>query len=85
MGQRLRGMGRLRTLAIVVLLSSLASAGIVPYLAHADGRTDYLVRLLRTSDAFRVRAQPINGLLPGVALPFIVAVWATRGTGGLRP
>ena len=57
MGQRLRGMGRLRTLAIVVLLSSLASAGIVPYLAHADGRTDYLVRLLRTSDAFRVRAQ----------------------------
>lgn len=57
MGQLLRGMGRLRTLAIVVLLSSLASAGIVPYLAHADGRTDYLVRLLRTSDAFRVRAQ----------------------------
>lgn len=57
MGQRLHGMGRLRTLAIVVLLSSLASAGIVPFLAHADGRTDYLVRLLRTSDAFRVRAQ----------------------------
>lgn len=48
---------RLRGIAIVVLVSSILSAGIVPYLAHADARTDYLVRLLRTSTAFRVRAQ----------------------------
>ncbi|UJR80352.1 HEAT repeat domain-containing protein [Sandaracinus amylolyticus] len=53
--------GRLRRLAIVVmvsaLLSALLSVGIAPLLAHADARTDYLVRLLRTSEAFRVRAQ----------------------------
>ena len=55
MVQRLRGMGRLRTLAVAVLVSSIVSAGIIPFLAHADARSDYLVRLLRTSDAFRVR------------------------------
>lgn len=53
--------GRLRRLAIVVLLSSFVALTIAPMLApmlaHADARTDYLVRLLRTSDAFRVRAQ----------------------------
>lgn len=51
------GPGRLRRLAIVVMVSALLSAGVAPLLAHADARTDYLVRLLRTSDAFRVRAQ----------------------------
>jgi hypothetical protein len=58
--------GRLRRLAIAVLVSSVLSAtlslglgtlGLGPLLARADARTDYLVRLLRTSDAFRVRAQ----------------------------
>lgn len=51
------GPGRLRRLAIVVMVSAFLSAGLAPLLAHADARTDYLVRLLRTSDAFRVRAQ----------------------------
>ncbi len=53
--------GRLRRLAIAVLVSSLSAMAlapiVAPMLAHADARTDYLVRLLRTSDAFRVRAQ----------------------------
>jgi hypothetical protein len=49
--------GRLGKLAVAIVVSSLLSASLVPLFAHADARTDYLVRLLRTSEAFRVRAQ----------------------------
>lgn len=38
-----------RPLAVIALLCATS--------VHADGRQDYLVRLLRTSNAFRVRAQ----------------------------
>lgn len=41
--------GGWRVLVAIVLLCATV--------VHADGRQDYLVRLLRTSDAFRVRAQ----------------------------
>jgi hypothetical protein len=47
---------RVRRIAMWVFLSSLLSSIAAPLLAQGD-RIDYLVRLLRTSDAFRVRAQ----------------------------
>lgn len=68
--------GRLRRLAIVVLLSSFVAATIAPIvapmLAHADARTDYLVRLLRTSDAFRVRAQAALSLAAVTPEPQVI-------------
>jgi hypothetical protein len=51
--ERLRFAGRVRWLSLVVLFA-VASA---PSLASADARSEFLVRLLRTSDQFRVRAQ----------------------------
>lgn len=40
--------------------------------AHADARTEYLVRLLRTSDAFRVRAQAALSLASVSAEPSVI-------------
>lgn len=48
--------GRLRNFAIVIGFLSILVA-LAPEPARADARTDYLVRMLRTSSAFRVRAQ----------------------------
>lgn len=65
--------GRLRRLTILVLVSSFAAAVIVsPMFARADARTDYLVRLLRTSDAFRVRAQAALSLASATAEPSVI-------------
>ena len=44
--------GRWHCWRLLVVIPLLLSS-----VAHADGRQDYLVRLLRSSDAFRVRAQ----------------------------
>lgn len=66
-------MERLRRLAVVVLLSSIVSAAALPLFAQGgDGRTDYLARLLRTSPAFRVRAQACLSL--GAVTPATPAV-----------
>lgn len=78
--------GRLRRLAIVALASSrrlativalasllaVAAPSLTPPIAHADARTDYLVRLLRTSDAFRVRAQAALSLASVTPEPQVI-------------
>ena len=48
---------RLGVAVVVASLLSFAAVVLVSQLSHADARTDYLVRILRTSEAFRVRAQ----------------------------
>ena len=46
------------TVALPLLLTlGVATMVLAPSTALADGRTDYLIRLLSTSDTFRVRAQ----------------------------
>lgn len=49
------GLGRF-TLAVALAFALLAGVGHAA-IAHADARADYLVRLMSTSDQFRVRAQ----------------------------
>lgn len=52
-GERLRGnIGRWQCWRLLVIAALLFSSTL-----HADGREDYLLRVLGTSDAFRVRAQ----------------------------
>ena len=50
---RIKG-GRARSLGALIALASILS---LTAIALADARSDYLIRLLRTSGAFRVRAQ----------------------------
>ncbi|AKF07066.1 PBS lyase HEAT repeat-like domain protein [Sandaracinus amylolyticus] len=65
---------------VSAFLSAALSVGIAPLLAHADARTDYLVRLLRTSEAFRVRAQAALSLGSVAAEPQVIEAL----TGALR-
>jgi hypothetical protein len=63
--------GRWQRGVVAVAVLSLVFA-LAPRIAHADARTDYLVRLLRTSDAFRVRAQAALSLGSVSAEPSVI-------------
>jgi hypothetical protein len=68
-GVSFRGVAR-KALALVALAVALALAS--PASMRADERTDYLVRLLQTSTAFRVRAQAAVSLGSVPAEPSVV-------------
>ncbi len=63
--------GRWQRGVVAVAVLSLVLA-LAPRTTHADARTDYLVRLLRTSDAFRVRAQAALSLGSVTAEPAVI-------------
>lgn len=60
----------------LLVLASIALACALPASAHADERSDYLVRLLQTSTAFRVRTQAAISLGSGLPEPSVTAALA---------
>jgi HEAT repeat protein len=62
--------------AATVLFAALLSLAIVPPCARADERSDYLIRLLQTSAAFRVRTQAAISLGSGLPDPAVTAALA---------
>ena len=71
-----RPIGSIRGSAASVAFAALLSLAILAPAARADERSDYLVRLLQTSTAFRVRTQAAISLGSGLPDPAVTAALA---------
>jgi hypothetical protein len=69
-----RALGWIRTsTALLAVCAWTAAMSSAPPIGHADERSDYLVRLLQTSAAFRVRAQAAISLGNGTPDPAVTS------------